>query len=213
MPEVNDLVAGWAGAADFVAVYIEEAHAIDEWPIAQLDIALRQHRSMGERVEAARSFVADFKVHPRLPFVADGMGNAFNAAYASWPFRFWVLDGFEEQGPGQGQGQGQGQGLGQGVEQHPPRVVFKAMPRNSSYYLKDLEAFLTATYAATCAGRQPVGVGGGGGGGGGGEGGCGCGEDGSGGVGGVRDGDGGAGVGGRGDAGGDGGSAFDPDAG
>ena len=140
MPEVNDLVAGWAGAADFVAVYIEEAHATDEWPIAQMDIALRQHRSMGERVEAARSFVADFQVHPLLPFVADGMGNAFNAAYASWPFRFWVLDGFEEPVKEQGAGQGQG------VEQHQPRVVFKAMPRNSSYYLKDLEAFLTATY-------------------------------------------------------------------
>ena len=45
----------------------------------------------------------------------------FNAAYASWPSRFWVLGG----DPGT-----------------PPEVLFKATPHGDCYHLEDLEAWL-----------------------------------------------------------------------
>ena len=51
-----------------------------------------------------------------IPFYVDGMDNDFNAKYASWPFRFWVLN--------------------------RDSVELKAMTVNSCYDLKDLERFL-----------------------------------------------------------------------
>eukprot|EP01079_Euglenida_sp_SAG-EU17-18_P000121 gene121-11003_t len=40
------MVERWQGAVGFVAVYLEEAHAEDEWPIAQLDTPIPQHRTL-----------------------------------------------------------------------------------------------------------------------------------------------------------------------
>ena len=76
----------------FAAVYIQEAHAQDEWPISEAPREFRQHRGIGERVEAARAFIQDYYVAPQVVWYCDMMTNAFNEKYASWPFRFWVLE-------------------------------------------------------------------------------------------------------------------------
>ena len=64
----------------------------------------------------------DQRVSPHLPLFADGADNAFNAAYASWPFRFWALV------PAAGGG----------------RVALKPMPRRAAYDLEDLVRWLHA---------------------------------------------------------------------
>ena len=64
---------------------------------------------------ACRALMQDYDVG--IPFYVDGMDNDFNAKYASWPFRFWVLS-------------------------RDKCVELKAMPVNSCYDLKDLERFL-----------------------------------------------------------------------
>jgi len=54
-----------------------------------------------------------------LDFYVDGMDNAFEHKYASWPFRFWVLN--------------------------QTKVLFKAMPKGAKYDLQTLDQFLDAT--------------------------------------------------------------------
>lgn len=63
---------------------------------------------------ACRALMQDYDVG--IPFYVDGMDNDFNAKYASWPFRFWVLN--------------------------RDSVELKAMPVNSCYDFKSLERFL-----------------------------------------------------------------------
>jgi hypothetical protein len=47
---------------------------------------------MDEGVAACRLFLRDFAFHSNdLDFLVDSIENKFESAYASWPFRFWVL--------------------------------------------------------------------------------------------------------------------------
>jgi len=104
-------------------VYIAEAHAVDEWPVALLDKDFEQHKSLEDRLQAAREFKADHEIAAPLAteIYADTIGNDFNESYSSWPFRFWVI----EQGA----------------------VGFKAMPQHSTYDLQTLEDWLQARFA------------------------------------------------------------------
>ncbi len=123
MPKLNELAAWWAPrGVSFACVYVLEAHACDEWPVAMAHRDVRQHRSLADRVAAATAFLADYPLAPELPLFADPAGEPFNAAYSSWPTRFWVLEPGE---PG-------------GV----PRIVLKPMPKDARYDLAELEAWL-----------------------------------------------------------------------
>jgi len=72
----------------FLAVYISEAHAVDEWKLGN-KICIKQHKTLEERIEAAKSFVKDFDF--QLPMVVDGMMNQFDKTYAVWPDRFFGI--------------------------------------------------------------------------------------------------------------------------
>lgn len=75
--------------AKFVCVYIEEAHADDEWPIRTLPaLRIRQHRDIQERAQAARNLASQL----HWPVLLDSMSNGFNAKYASWPLRAYIID-------------------------------------------------------------------------------------------------------------------------
>ena len=116
MPQVNASVEQYSQSVDFVMVYIEEAHASDEWPIYQVDI--EQHKSIEARISLADKYRRDFDCHKDMTIFADTMDNDFNCHYASWPFRFWVLQRREGQ--------------------DNVTVEFKAMPQESKYRMEDL---------------------------------------------------------------------------
>jgi len=79
---------------------------------------VRQHGTIEQRLEAARLFLRlEGNPFDESNLVVDTMNNSFNEAYASWPFRFWVLS--------------------------RERILFKAMPQNARYSLQDLDDFLT----------------------------------------------------------------------
>ena len=127
---MNALVEEHSSWCDFVFVYIEEAHAHDEWPIALLpaELSFAQHTDVSQRASAAMKFVAAFPLHPSLRLFVDSFesddqphhprdsssvramspSRSFNATFASWPFRWWAFD--------------------RGV------VAVKAMPRNTAEY-------------------------------------------------------------------------------
>lgn len=78
-------------------VYIVEAHAADEWPAGARTSVICQPKTLDERREAAAQFVLDRKI--LVPVLVDGMDNAFERAYAAWPFRFYVVASAASSGP------------------------------------------------------------------------------------------------------------------
>jgi hypothetical protein len=78
--------------ADFLTVYIREAHPDDEW---QMDVNLEdevcylQPRTLAQRVAIANDFSQRFD-YP-LPVVVDTMADVANKAYAAWPERLYIL--------------------------------------------------------------------------------------------------------------------------
>lgn len=90
--ELNDLAERFGNSAYFVFVYIAEAHACDEWPISQLEQEIPRHRTLADRHSAAASFLRAFPLHRAFQVALDTMDDAFDRVFASWPFRFWVVD-------------------------------------------------------------------------------------------------------------------------
>lgn len=68
-------------------VYIEEAHAADEWPIGS-SVVERQARCIEERVDAALRLGLSW----RWTLTVDSMHNHFAQHFAPWPFRYYLLD-------------------------------------------------------------------------------------------------------------------------
>lgn len=100
MVAIHHLSAELASVASAAIVYVEEAHAVDEWPISsgrynggRGAVCVRQPRTRAERVALARQMVTDFNV--TLPVLVDAPedGNPFEKAYAPWPLRLYVIHG------------------------------------------------------------------------------------------------------------------------
>lgn len=108
-----------------VMVYVREAHAKDAWPIGDT-----VSRSVTEpTVDQEREVLAmrlRKELGCRLPIYLDPvLGNPFEAAFACWPFRFYIVDG-------------------QG------KLRYKAMPtKELTYCTTELENALTAALGAT----------------------------------------------------------------
>lgn len=81
--------------ADFLTVYIREAHPQDEWQMKSNlkdkdDVCYAQPKTLDQRVAIANDFTKRFKFP--VPFGIDDIGNAANDAYAAWPERLYVID-------------------------------------------------------------------------------------------------------------------------
>lgn len=81
--------------ADFLTIYIREAHPTDEWRMASNekdkdDVCYVQPKTLDQRIAIANDFTKRFKFP--LPFGVDEMNNAANDAYAAWPERLYVIN-------------------------------------------------------------------------------------------------------------------------
>ena len=79
--------------ADFLTVYVREAHSTDEWQMksnVKEDVCYAQPKTLEQRVAIANDFVQRQK-YP-LPFGIDDMSNAADLAYSAWPERLYVID-------------------------------------------------------------------------------------------------------------------------
>ena len=79
--------------ADFLTIYIKEAHPDDEWqmqPNLDEGVCYLQPRTLAQRVAIANDFARRFK-YP-LPLAVDDMRNGADRAYAAWPERLYVID-------------------------------------------------------------------------------------------------------------------------
>ena len=79
--------------ADFLTVYVREAHPTDEWQMksnVKDDVCYAQPKTLEQRVAIAKDFTARYKFS--LPFGIDDMSNTADRAYAAWPERLYIID-------------------------------------------------------------------------------------------------------------------------
>ncbi len=73
----------------FLAIYIAEAHARDQWPVGKTISCVDQPTTLAQRLENAQQFKKNFNFE--MPMLVDNMNNTFHNTYGSWPFRFFVI--------------------------------------------------------------------------------------------------------------------------
>jgi hypothetical protein len=79
--------------ADFLTVYVREAHPTDEWQMksnVKDDVCYAQPKNLAQRVAIANDFIKRFN-YP-IAFGIDDINNAAEAAYSAWPERLYVID-------------------------------------------------------------------------------------------------------------------------
>jgi type I thyroxine 5'-deiodinase len=90
---VEQLRRKFADRAEFLTVYIKEAHPEDEW---QMDInedqgvCYKQPTTIEQRVFIAKDFIKRFDY--QMSMMVDPMNNPAEEAYAAWPERLYVID-------------------------------------------------------------------------------------------------------------------------
>jgi len=76
--------------ADFVVVYIEEAHPTDGWAFPDNHHLIHQHRTITERLAAAAKLTVD-ALPANMTLVVDGMSNELNTAYGGLYDRLYII--------------------------------------------------------------------------------------------------------------------------
>jgi hypothetical protein len=79
--------------ADFLTVYVREAHPTDEWQMksnVKEDVCYAQPKTLPQRIAIANDFVKRFSYPTQ--FGIDDMSNQANDAYAAWPERIYIID-------------------------------------------------------------------------------------------------------------------------
>ena len=93
MARLEELRKKYREQANFLIVYIKEAHPEDEWQMEsnlKQGVVFKQPKTMGERVEMVRTFVSKMEVE--TPTLIDDISNPANACYAAWPERIYIID-------------------------------------------------------------------------------------------------------------------------
>jgi hypothetical protein len=86
---VATIAEEYAGKIDVVAVYISEAHSIDEW-VLYSDVTWKQPQSMGERIELAKKYAG--RLHgDNVELFVDTMTDTLEKSFAAWPERLYVI--------------------------------------------------------------------------------------------------------------------------
>jgi hypothetical protein len=93
--DVVQIYEDYKNRADFLTVYVREAHPTDEWQMKSNlkdkdNVCYAQPKTLEQRVSIANDFVKRFKFS--LPFGIDDMTNVANDAYAAWPERIYIID-------------------------------------------------------------------------------------------------------------------------
>jgi len=93
--DIEKIYEDYKDHADFLTIYIREAHPIDEWRMRSNekdkdDVCYVQPKTLEQRVAIASDFTKRFKY--TLPFGIDDMNNAANDAFAAWPERLYIVD-------------------------------------------------------------------------------------------------------------------------
>uniref|UniRef100_F7IF83 Iodothyronine deiodinase n=2 Tax=Callithrix jacchus TaxID=9483 RepID=F7IF83_CALJA len=81
------LTEDFSSVADFLIIYIEEAHASDGWAFKN-NVDIRNHQNLQDRLQAAHLLLAR---SPQCPVVVDTMQNQSSELYAALPERLYII--------------------------------------------------------------------------------------------------------------------------
>ncbi|KAJ8289005.1 hypothetical protein COCON_G00016640 [Conger conger] len=84
LPAFRQLVEEFSDVADFLLVYIDEAHPSDVWAapaVEEHSFKVRKHQTLEERLVAAQRLLEHFSMPSQCQLVADCMDNNTNVAY------------------------------------------------------------------------------------------------------------------------------------
>lgn len=87
LDEFKQLVKDFSDVADFLVVYIAEAHSTDGWAFTN-NIDIKHHQSLEERLSAAQILV---QKEPLCPVVVDVMSDTTCVKYGAMPERLYIL--------------------------------------------------------------------------------------------------------------------------
>ena len=92
---MEELYKLWKGKAEFVRVYVREAHPVAEERAATstnatAGILFKQPTTLEERCDIAMKFTS--AMHITTPLVVDEIDNRVGQAYGAWPDRLYVVD-------------------------------------------------------------------------------------------------------------------------
>jgi len=85
--EFGEIVRDFADIADFVIVYIEEAHPSDGWAFKN-NYNIPKHQTQADRCAAAQLLLSH---NPPCPVAVDSMLDAANLAYGASPERLYII--------------------------------------------------------------------------------------------------------------------------
>lgn len=81
----------YKGVANFLTIYISEAHASDVWPLGTT-VCVKQHQSLQDRIDAAKEHLIKNR-DCKVPVLVDNILNGFDSHYRGWPERFYIIVG------------------------------------------------------------------------------------------------------------------------
>lgn len=91
----SNYCTGPDAVAQLLTIYIEEAHASDEWKLPESTVEVEMatsiavHQSMNERLEAAKLFQIRRNFQSEL--VCDSMDGNIIECYDAWPERLYII--------------------------------------------------------------------------------------------------------------------------
>jgi hypothetical protein len=92
LAQIEELQKKYSDIANFVIVYIKEAHPDDEWQMESNEesgVIYSQPKSTEERRELARAFIDQMDVQTET--LLDDIDNTAMACYAAWPERLYII--------------------------------------------------------------------------------------------------------------------------
>jgi thiol-disulfide isomerase/thioredoxin len=92
-PEVDAVYQRHKDDANFVMVYVREAHPTDGWVMesnAKAGVVFKQPTTLAERAEVCEAFRK--RLRPGIPVVVDEILDPANTAYSGSPARCYVID-------------------------------------------------------------------------------------------------------------------------
>ena len=88
---LQDIYLQYKDVVNFNLVYINEAHAVDVWPIGLSAGTINySHKTLNDRKSCADKFVKTFDF--KIPTFLDNMSNEFENIFSVWPFKYFVID-------------------------------------------------------------------------------------------------------------------------
>lgn len=92
-PAVEAVKVRQQDKADFLMVYVREAHPTDGWAMKsneKIGVVVAQPTSLSERVAVAEQCAA--KLNPTMPLLVDDIADTVGNAYSGMPARLYVID-------------------------------------------------------------------------------------------------------------------------